>query len=399
MRSLRSLGHAVDIAVIAPGPLLEIEADFPGTQSHLIASPGLVRVAINILRRFLTGSMSLNESLFWSPSVAREVTELIVAGSYDLAIGDMVRAAPSLVNLPVPVVLDLDDRLSERYRALRETGGDTADLLGIYGPRIPRAIRPAVVRCAQLLLAREAGVLHDREIALARSMTAVSMVSASEAASLERDSGVRVCALPMAVTPAAFSVDVAGNRGDSMVFSGGLDYHANLEAIRWFADAVLPEIIRARPGFSLTVIGVCPPAVRVELERPGLVFLGYVENLEVELARHRAFLAPLRSGTGIKTKVLEAMGVGLPVVTTSFGITGLEVVPGEQCLVDDSAAGLAGCAARLADDSEAAARLGDAGRGFVQANFADSVITARWDDLLLTVIPGLRGAAQTPAPV
>ena len=160
---------------------------------------------------------------------------------------------------------------------------------------------------------------------------------------------------------------------------------------------MLPEVRRLRPDFSLSVIGVCPQAVRAELERPGLRFLGYVDDLEAELTRHRAFLAPLRSGTGVKTKVLEAMAVGLPVVTTSYGITGMTVADDEQCLIADSAAALARRIARLSAEPATAAAIGAAGRRYALAEFSDAVVTERWKDLLTAVAPEIDAAlAESP---
>ena len=70
------------------------------------------------------------------------------------------------------------------------------------------------------------------------------------------------------------------------------------------------------PDFHLQMIGYCPDPVRDELTRPGLSFAGYVDDLEGELRQYRGFVAPITTGTGVKTKVLDAMAVGLPVVAT-----------------------------------------------------------------------------------
>jgi hypothetical protein len=347
-----------------------------------VPPPTLSRAAVNIARYFATGQLSLNECLFWSPSVGRSIRSLVQSGNYDLVIGDMVRSAPSLQNLGVPVLLDLDDRLSERYAAIADRGGGAGELLGIYASRIPDPLKGPVTWVARRLLRREASVLAGREISLARTATAVSMVSSLEAASLERDAGVRVNALPMAIAPASIGVDVASNPASSMVFCGGLDYHANAEAMRWFADEVLPATLRALPDFSLSVVGACPPALRAELERPGLTCLGYVDDLESELSRHRAFLAPLQSGTGIKTKVLEAMGLGLPVVCTRHGVTGLDVAHAEQCLIADMPKAFVSCVVDLARLPDTAAAVGDAGRQYVDMHFSYDVIAARWRGVL-----------------
>lgn len=382
IRSLDRLGHTVELAILAPGPLAAPQDELARLRRYHVQPPGLVRAGVNVIRYFLPRHLSLNECLFFSPSARASVRAIVRAGGYDLVVGDMVRSAPVLAGLPVPVVIDLDDRLSHRYTLITSSGRESPELLGIYGPRVPMPLRRPVTQLARRLLGREAAVLRRREVALARTTAAVSMVSAVEAASLQRDAGVPVAALPMAVVPAAQAVDVAANAPEAMIFSGGLDYHANREAIRWFAEAVLPDLRRRLPEFSLTVVGFCPPAARAELERPGLTFLGYVDDLESELRRQRAFLAPLQSGTGIKTKVLEAMALGLPVVTTHHGVTGLDVCDGVHCLIADSPATFAAHVLDLAASPETSARLGEMGRQYVSANFSEEIVTARWRALL-----------------
>ncbi len=82
--------------------------------------------------------------------------------------------------------------------------------------------------------------------------------------------------------------------------------------------------------------GAVPRGVRRSSSHPAIRFLGYVDDVGAELSRHRAFVAPMVEGTGVKTKVLEAMAAGLPVVTTSAGVRGLAIEDGVHCLMADT---------------------------------------------------------------
>jgi glycosyltransferase involved in cell wall biosynthesis len=376
------LGHTVEVAVIAPGPPAPLGPGFPPVAMHRIAAPSWGAAISNAARYFLAGRMSLNECMFYSRRAKAQLRALASARNYDLLVADMIRAVPLTSGLDRPCVVDLDDRLSERYAQIATSGRESRDLLGYSAPRFPAFLRRPAAWTVRRLLGREVAVLHRREVEIARRAAAVSLVAAGEAARLQDDAGVNVFVLPMAVDlpePAAGAKD---NPGASMAFTGGLDYYANVEAIRWFAHEVLPRLRELVDGFSLTVVGHCPDPIRAELERPGLTMVGYTDDLIGELSRHRAFLAPIRSGQGIKTKVLEAMALGLPVVTTRHGITGLDVIAGETCLIADAPDAFARLAAQLAADPSQAAEIGAAGREYVRRSFSSEILTERWSEVL-----------------
>lgn len=382
IRSLRALGHHVDVAVVGREPTTPLAGEFPGVESLFVPAPSLPRVVVNVLTQFSRGRLSLNECLFVSPRGRGRVDTIVADGGYDLVIVDMIRAVALASRLCVPVIVDLDDRLSRRYEEILRDGGDRGDLLGYVEHRVPILLRRVASRVTSTLLRLEVRVLARREVEVARRASAVSLVSRFEAAQLARDAGIPVTALPMAVTIRDRPVPVAANPGGAMAFVGGLDYHANAEAVRWFADCVLPRIRNERPDFVATVIGECPMRLRAEFTRPGLQLSGYISDLDAELSRQRGFLAPVRSGHGIKTKVLEAMAAGLPVVATPEGLAGLDAIGGENCLIAHSAQSFADAVLRLVSDSGTAVRIGAAGREYVTAHFSPPVLVTEWQRML-----------------
>ena len=357
-----------------------------GVRIHRVPLAGPVQILRNLVG-FARGESSLNECLFYSPRGAAQVQEIARAAGCELVVADMIRTVPLAQATGLPMIVDLDDLLSERYHWLAAQGGDPTTVLGYYSNQLPRFLARPAGWLASRLLGLEARRLDRRELEVARQAAAVSLVAASEANRLEQRAGVPVACLPMALRVPDTPADVRAADPSSIVFTGGLDYLPNEIAIRWFADEVASRM-DTPPPFRLTVIGQCPDVLRSRLESPVISFLGYVDDIGVELPRHRAFVAPMVEGTGVKTKVLEAMAAGLPVVTTPAGVRGLSLEHGVHCLIAETGEDFLHCLARLRDDNDLAASIGAAGREYVREFFSPEVIVRRWERLIQGVVEG-----------
>jgi glycosyltransferase involved in cell wall biosynthesis len=132
----------------------------------------------------------------------------------------------------------------------------------------------------------------------------------------------------------------------------------------------MPRIRQARPDAHLVVTGPRSHDPRLEpYSQQGLRLTGYVEDVRPEVSRSAACVVPARLGSGTKTKVLEAMALGTPVVATSKGIEGLAIEPGAQALVADDPAELAELVVRLLGDRALGDRLAAAGRSLVEIRY------------------------------
>src|SRR5690606_4514163 len=112
----------------------------------------------------------------------------------------------------------------------------------------------------------------------------------------------------------------------------------NLDGVTWFVNEIWPGVRARHPAARLTVIGSYPTrAVHALGETAGVTVLGYVPDLEPHLDRAAVAIAPLRFGAGMKGKVTDAMAAGLPVVTTTIGAQGLDLVGGRHAWIADDA--------------------------------------------------------------
>jgi len=183
---------------------------------------------------------------------------------------------------------------------------------------------------------------------------------------------------PIAVVPNvhgahAYPTPPFGER-EGLVFVGGFRHPPNVDAMKWFVTEVLPRIRERVPGMTLRVVGSDPPDEVKALAGPGVTVTGFVPETGPHLDAARISIAPLRYGAGMKGKVGEALGRGLPVVTTSIGAEGMGLVNGEHVLVADDPQAFAEAVLRLYRDQALWTRLAAAGRAHVDANYGPGAV-------------------------
>lgn len=134
-------------------------------------------------------------------------------------------------------------------------------------------------------------------------------------------------------TPAA-----AGCGRYRILFVGIMSYHANVDAVTWFAQRIWPEIKSRLPEAVFTVVGRDPaPEIRALAAQPGIEITGWVQDVRPYYQDALAVVAPLRIGGGTRLKILEAMAAGVPVVSTRLGAEGLNAQPGTHYVAADTA--------------------------------------------------------------
>lgn len=178
----------------------------------------------------------------------------------------------------------------------------------------------------------------------------------------------------------------------TMVYVGALAHYPNVDAVNWFAAEILPRIRERRPEARLVLVGSGPPG-RIAAARaaPGVEFVGAVPDVRPHLAGAEVFVAPVRLGSGMKGKVLEALAMGKAVVATAVAASGIGAVSGEHLLVADSPRDFAAAAVRLLSDRELRERLGRNGRELVRERFSWRLKAEETDRIYREVLERIYG--------
>jgi polysaccharide biosynthesis protein PslH len=370
IQALGALGHQVTVAAFSvPGDVADCE-DLD-VKVYYLPLPSYWTIFTNFIKYGLTERKSINECLYLESGTIRLVHEICQAHATEFIIADMIRTAPYAEGAGIPWMLDHEDLLSDRYRMWTARASGSENILGYLTGSVPVCLRPAARCFFRIFLEREARVLASREVYWTNKSLSSSLRSPQETESLAERTRRRVFCMPVTVPVPEHSTDGLSRRPMSAVFTGGLTYQPNLDAVRGYVEHVLPAFARlnVEPP-RLSIIGLCPEPLKSGLEHPTIRFLGYVPDVNEELKRHQVFFAPIISGTGIKTKVLEAMACGLPVVALPDAVSGLPVEPMRHCLIAAGPEEFVQCYLMLMNDPLFAERVGMAGRELVMRSYS-----------------------------
>ena len=184
-----------------------------------------------------------------------------------------------------------------------------------------------------------------------------------------RSYGVKnVTVIPNGVDSDHFRPRSEMSPNDSLLFVGSLDWYANEDAARDFALHVFPLIRRRNPKITFQVVGRRPSERLTAALKSlnGVEMVGEVSDVRPYMAQARAVVVPLRIGGGTRIKILEALAMAKPVISTSVGAEGLAVTDGRDCLIANSPEEFAARVDSLFGNPELQGRLGQNGRALVE---------------------------------
>jgi polysaccharide biosynthesis protein PslH len=153
----------------------------------------------------------------------------------------------------------------------------------------------------------------------------------------------------------------------TLLMVGNMAYAPNRDGVLFFCEHVLPRVRVTVPEARLTVVGGHPPAELSQRMPPGVVDVtGFVDSVVPYYRAAALVVVPLRAGSGVRGKILEAMALGRPVVSTAVGCEGLDVTHGEHLMIADDPGDFAACVARVLQEPALWQRLAENGRRYVE---------------------------------
>jgi glycosyltransferase involved in cell wall biosynthesis len=141
--------------------------------------------------------------------------------------------------------------------------------------------------------------------------------------------------IPNGVDTTYFHSKGTGPEPFSIVFTGVMHYVPNFEGMIYFLDKIFPLIKKKIPQTKVWIVGNAPPPRLMEYQSNDVTITGFVEDVRPYIDRASIFVVPLRMGSGTRLKVMEALSMQIPVVSTSIGCEGIEVIDSEHLMIRD----------------------------------------------------------------
>lgn len=224
--------------------------------------------------------------------------------------------------------------------------------------------------------------LFREEIEACRRQDAIFVTSARDKEILDADvPEVPKYIVPNGVDLSYFTPSPSHREPASLVFTGMMGYVPNYDGILYFLDKVFPLIRKTIPEITVYIVGNRPPEVLQRRASDRIIITGFVSDVRPYVWRSSAYIVPLRMGGGTRLKVLEAMGMKKPIITTSIGCEGIDVTPGENVVVADEPRQFADAVIEVLRDVHMQRRLAENGYELVRAKYDWSIICSQVEEI------------------
>ncbi|SDP06685.1 glycosyltransferase family 4 protein [Clostridium gasigenes] len=357
----------------------------------VLKTPSLLEKIYNVLiNSIIRRKWPIQVSLYYSRNAQKQVNKYIEENTPDIIICDMARMAEYVVNCKensFKKILDMDDLLSKRYKrqlGSEELGGEA---IGEYINKIPKRFRGIlnVNIFMKKILNLECGLLEKYEIRLKNYFDKYIFVSPIEAEEYNK-----LCCFDKAdyvtigVDYEYYSKELNNEKKKEIIYLGNMNISHNKKAVEFFINNVLEDIINKDNEIIFKIVGKCDDQNYMNkiMANRNVIMTGEVDDIRVHVQQGLVSVAYLTYGSGIKTKILETLAMGVPVITNSIGAEGIKIDTKSGLIVENEISKIANIVLNLIEDKELNNELSIKGKKFISENYRWSNTLERFSNII-----------------
>lgn len=365
IKQLANQGHEVHLFAVSDVDVLETSKNalLPYLKSMEIHNISKFSIFKNIILSYISGT-SVQSRYFYSSDFHATFKEKVCSIKPDVIYFQLVRTARYAEGLDMfPKVLDFQDAFSLGMRQRVNQEG-------------------SVLRQIFLL---ESRLLSDFEKSCLSEFEAFSIISESDKMHIDPGNRKNIRVIPNAVDLSFFKSSSIKKTFD-LLFVGNMGYKPNIEAARYLVNEIMPLVWKKFPLATLLLAGANPNKLVKALESERVKVSGWVDDIRTCYDQSRVFIAPMVSGTGLQNKLLEALAMGLPSVTTPISAIPLALGYEAHVKVGSTPQELANHVIQLLSDYQACILKVNNHREYISTHYDTEKIGKDLENLLLSAI-------------
>lgn len=312
----------------------------PYCQSINFVRISKLQILLGLVRAFFKG-LPMQCGYFFNRKAAKKVNALIAKHKPDMLFCQLLRTAEYIRHKDIPKTIDYQDIFS--YGMKRRADVASFVTRPIYNMEYRRLCR------------YEAAIFDDFDVR--------TIISEPDRALFPHEKRDEILIVPNGVDHEKYHPMDCEKKYD-LVFTGNMSYAPNVNAVEYLADEILPIVWKSRPETTLYIAGATPDPRVKKAASDKIIVSGWLDDIRTAYAESRVFIAPMRIGTGLQNKLLEAMSMRLPAITSPLANASLGAKPNEEILVGSNAEEMAQHIITLLTDNEKADCLAQAGFDF-----------------------------------
>lgn len=334
--------------------------------------PNLIQGACNIVFKSVFGEYwPIQNSIYFSNNSRKILIDYYNLVKPDVLFVDMIRLVPyaeALKYVKIPKILIEDDLLDKRYsRQLRKS--ESAGITGQFSGNLPVVANKIVNNrmIKRMVLRSEISRIQRYEKRCDELFDFVTFISPIETKEYNKRYHSKKGVTLTTGADIEFYMSGVSNQHipKSLSIVANFTTSANADSIEMICSRIIPKLDK---DIKYYVMGKCPDTISERFKSDNIIFLGFVDDIRSVVMSTDLYLCPMAYGTGIKTKIVEAMAMGMCVVTNSIGAEGLNITNGKELYVCDSDDEICECVNTLLADDDLRRQIGDFAQNFVKEN-------------------------------